>query len=294
MRIVFVGAVEFSLRALQHLGVIGASVVGVCTLRHSSFNADHVNLSDYCALQGIPCTYAEDINAPVSLEWIASRRPDVIFCFGWSKLLRRPLLDLAPLGVVGYHPAALPRNRGRHPIIWALVLGLNETGSTFFIMDEGADSGEILSQRSIVIDPHDDARSLYDKAVATALKQIGEFVPQLTARAYPRIPQDKTNSNYWRKRGHADGLIDWRMSANSIHNLVRGLTHPYVGAELHLGGQFYKVWKSRIVTDVPANIEPGKVIGYDATGSPIVKCGEQALCLMETEPEFAPASGKYL
>jgi methionyl-tRNA formyltransferase len=294
MRIVFVGSVEFSLHALQHLGVIGASVVGVCTLRQSVVNADHVDLSNYCAQNNIPCIYAQDMHAPVSLDWIANCQPDVIFCFGWSQLLKKSVLELAPLGVIGFHPAALPNNRGRHPIVWALVLGLKETASTFFFMDEGADSGDILSQRSIVIDPHDDARSLYDKVVATALKQIGEFVPQLTARAYPRIPQDAAQSNIWRKRGRTDGLIDWRMSAHSIHNLVRALTGPYVGAELHLDGQFYKVWKSRIVTDIPANIEPGKVIGYDATGSPIVKCGEQALCLMETEPEFAPASGTYL
>ncbi|WP_295583625.1 formyltransferase family protein [uncultured Lamprocystis sp.] len=294
MRIVFIGAVEFSLRTLQHLGAIGASVVGVCTLRQSAFNADHVDLSGHCAEHGIPCIHTEDIHAPAALEWIAGCQPDVIFCFGWSRLLRKPVLELAPLGVVGFHPAALPRNRGRHPIIWALVLGLSETASTFFFMDEGADSGDILSQRSIVIDPQDDARSLYDKVVATALQQIGEFVPQLAAHANPRIPQDVARSNSWRKRGRADGLIDWRMSASSIHNLVRGLTHPYVGAEFQLAGQTCKVWKSRVVAAVPANIEPGKVIGHDEARKPIIKCGEEALCLVETEPEFAPVCGAYL
>ena len=294
MRIVFVGAVEFSLHALQHLRVIGASVVGVCTLRQSALNADHVDLSDYCTQHGIPCIYTENIHASVSLEWVAACQPDVIFCFGWSRLLKKAVLELAPMGVVGFHPAALPKNRGRHPLTWALVLGLNETGSTFFFMDEGADSGDILSQRSIVIDSNDDARSLYDKVVTTALSQIGEFVPQLAARTYSRIPQDKTKSNYWRKRGQSDGLIDWRMSANSIHNLVRGLTHPYVGAEFHIDGRVCKVWKSRVVLENPANIEPGKVIGYDVVGNPIVKCGEQALCIIETDPEFTLASGKYL
>jgi len=294
MRIVFIGSVEFSLRALQHLGMIGASVVGVCTLRQSSFNADHVDLSSYCAKHGIPCTYMDDIHAPAALEWITGRRPDVIFCFGWSRLLKKPVLELAPLGVVGFHPAALPRNRGRHPIIWALVLGLTETASTFFFMDEGADSGDILSQRSIEILPEDDARSLYNKVVATALLQIGEFVPQLAANAYPRIKQDSMLANSWRKRGRADGQIDWRMSANSIHNLVRGLAHPYVGAEFQIAGKTYKVWKSRVVGDVKANIEPGKVIGYDPLVKPIVKCGEQALCLVETEPELQPALGTYL
>lgn len=294
MRIVFVGSVEFSLHALQHLGVIGASVVGVCTLRQSVVNADHVDLSDYCAQNNIPCIYAQDMHAPVSLDWIANCQPDVIFCFGWSQLLKKSVLELAPLGVIGFHPAALPNNRGRHPIVWALVLGLKETASTFFFMDEGADSGDILSQRKIEIGLDDEARSLYDKVVVAALGQIEEFVPQLAARQYPRIPQDTTKLNAWRKRGPADGLIDWRMSGDSIHNLVRGLSRPYVGAEFHLDGKIFKVWKTRVVTESPPNIEPGKVIGCDAVGKPIVKCGEQAICLVDTEPKFSPATGTYL
>ena len=294
MRIVFIGAVEFSLRALQHLGLIGASVIGVCTLRQSKLNADHVDLSSYCEEHSIPYIYAEDINAPTTLEWIVRCQPDIIFCFGWSRLLRKSVLKLAPLGTVGFHPAALPRNRGRHPIIWALSLGLNETASTFFFMDEDVDSGDILSQRNIVIDPHDDARSLYDKVVATALQQIDEFIPQLTSSSYLRTTQDKALSNIWRKRGQEDGLIDWRMSANSIHNLVRALTRPYVGAEFKAMGQTFKIWKSRIVNLSLINIEPGKVICYDDIGKPIIKCGEEALCLVETEPDFSPICDIYL
>ena len=59
-------------------------------------------------------------------------RPDIIFCFGWSRLIKEELLKIPKKGVVGYHPAMLPKNRGRHPLIWALALGIKTTGSTFF------------------------------------------------------------------------------------------------------------------------------------------------------------------
>ena len=134
MRIVFIGAVEFSLRALERLVALGAEVVGICTLKESNFNADHIDLSGVGLTFGIPCFYADDINSTDALIWIKSKAPDVIFCFGWSKLLKQEVLKLAPLGVVGFHPAALPANRGRHPITWALVLGLDKTASTFFFM----------------------------------------------------------------------------------------------------------------------------------------------------------------
>lgn len=65
------------------------------------------------------------------MNFISSLNPDIIYCFGWSKLLSPEIFCLAPKGVIGFHPTKLPHNRGRHPIIWSLVLGLEETASTF-------------------------------------------------------------------------------------------------------------------------------------------------------------------
>jgi len=293
MRIVFIGAVEFSRRTLERLLAMNAEIVGVCTLQESEFNADHEDLSAVSETHGIPWLYAEDINSAGTLSWIQDKSPDVIFCFGWSRLLKQDLLRLAPLGVVGFHPAALPANRGRHPIVWALVLGLEKTASTFFFMDAGADSGDILSQRDIIISDDDDASTMYDKVSQTALDQIGEFLPQLAAGKFQRQVQDARLANTWRKRRIADGNIDWRMSAQSIHNLVRGLAKPYVGAHLIVDGQKIKVWKTTVVRDVPRNIEPGKVMAQTSAG-PVVKCGEGAICLLVTEPTFEPIVSSYL
>lgn len=293
MRIVFIGTVEFSRRALERLLELNAEIVGVCTLQESKLNADHVDLSVISESHGIPWFYAEDINSAEAFSWIQDKLPDVIFCFGWSRLLKQNLLGLAPLGVVGFHPAALPANRGRHPLIWALVLGLEKTASTFFFMDAGADSGDILSQCEIMIGDDEDARSLYDKIINSALIQIEAFLPQLAAGTFHRHTQDHGFANTWRKRCRADGEIDWRMSAQSIHNLVRGLAKPYVGAHFNVGEQEIKVWKAAVVSGAPQNIEPGKVL-TSIGSSPVVKCGEGAICLLITEPSFEPVVGSYL
>lgn len=294
MRIVFIGAVEFSLRTLKHLLDIKAEIVGVCTLHKSKFNADHVDLSIISEAYKIPWFYANDINSAEALSWIQGKSPDVIFCFGWSKLLKQELLELAPLGVVGFHPAALPTNRGRHPLIWALVLGLEKTASTFFFMDSGTDNGDILSQREIIISNGDDANTLYDKVTRDALEQIEEFLPQLALGTFQRHPQDQRLANTWRKRCSTDGKIDWRMSAHSIHNLVRGLTKPYAGAHFIVDEQEIKIWKTAVVSgDIPRNIEPGKVL-MPKESMPVVKCGEDAICLLVTEPSFEPIVNSYL
>jgi len=293
MRIVFIGTVQFSLRVLQCLLDNKAEIVGVCTLQESPFNADHVDLSSISAEHEIPCLYAADINSLQSLHWIKEKSPDVIFCFGWSRLLKKKLLRLAPLGVIGFHPAALPANRGRHPLIWALVLGLNKTASTFFFMDEGADTGDILSQREVIIDHEDDAALLYEKVTKTALEQIEVFVPLPADGTFKRSQQKGDLTNTWRKRDRADGQIDWRMTAYSIHNLVRGLAKPYVGAHIVVGGQEIKVWKTVIISDNRRNIEPGKILGYKGQ-HPMIKCGEDAICLLSTDPSFEAKVGSYL
>mgnify|MGYP002712993844 CR=1 FL=1 len=293
MRIVYIGTVDFSRRILQELVSMRCDVVGVCTAESSAVNSDHCDLSAVSREHGIPWIYVDDINDERTVIWIRDKRPDVIFCFGWSRLLGKPILDIAPLGVVGYHPSALPENRGRHPIIWALVLGLKETGSTFFFLDEGADSGDVLSQRSIQIDPDDDAADLYRKVTDAALEQVREFVPDLEGGRARAVSQDRRRGNAWRKRNRADGRIDWRMSAQSIRNLVRGLARPYVGAHFDVGGQEVRVWRAEVVSGIQRNIEPGKVVAHRG-GAPIVKCGEDAVLLVETEPQFVPKKGVYL
>lgn len=293
MNIVFIGAVQFSEKMLIKLINMKADIVGVCTLEKSSFKADHVDLTPLCKKHNIPVKYTTDINSGGSIEWIKTLAPDLIFCFGWSRLLKTELLNLAPLGVVGYHPAALPTNRGRHPLIWALVLGLDKTASTFFFMDEGADSGDILSQYPIRIMKNDNAGTLYQRMVKTALKQMEEFVIALESDNYQRIPQDHSKSSYWRKRGKKDGQIDWRMTAKSIHNLVRGLTKPYIGAHFELDGKIIKVWETTVIENSNKNIEPGKVLLVDEIGT-VVKAGEDSVRLTKTEPVMEIQPGSYL
>jgi methionyl-tRNA formyltransferase len=293
MRIVFIGAVKFSETCLRKLISIDEQPVGVCTIEKSSFNTDHVDLKQLCNENNIPVKYTPDINSTKNIEWIRSHNPDVIFCFGWSRLLKSELLKIAPLGVVGYHPAALPANRGRHPLIWALVLGLSEIASTFFFMDKGVDSGDVLSQQCISIAEKDDAETLYQKVIQTALNQLEQFVPAFASSDFQRIPQNHSKANTWRKRNRNDGKIDWRMTAKSIHNLVRGLTKPYAGAHFDLNDKQIKVWRTKVICNQEIYIEPGKVLAVRAEGI-VIKAGQDSIQLRDIEPSIEIAPGTYL
>lgn len=293
MKIVFIGSIEFSEHMLKKLIAEKAEVVGVITREKSAFNADFTDLKPLADSAGVPCKYFPNVNSEECISWVKSLNPDVVFCFGWSYLIKKELLELTPMGVVGYHPSELPKNRGRHPSIWPLILGLDKTASTFFFMDEGADSGYILSQKEVDITFEDDAADLYAKLIEVAKQQIEEYLPQLESGDYPKIEQDHSKANNWRKRGRADGQIDFRMHSETIYNLVRGLTRPYVGAHIFYNDEDVKVWRTEIVENNEDNLEFGKVLAND--GKTItVKTADGAIKIVEHEFAELPAIGTYL
>ena len=294
MRILFVGCVESSFIELELLLENGKNIVGIVAKESSAFNSDFVDLKPLADKYGIVCRYVKNINDAESVAFIRQCCPDVIYCFGWSQLIKREILLIPPMGVIGTHPAALPYNRGRHPIIWALVLGLEQTASTFFIMDERADTGDIISQRAIRIDYLDDARTLYDKITKAECEQILEFTAALESGSCMRRRQEPTDGNVWRKRFEADGTIDWRMSGRAIYNLVRALSHPYVGAQFLYKGKMHKIWRAEeIEDDRYKNIEPGKIVRVISETDYYVKAYDELIHVLEGD-KLQAKEGEYL
>ncbi|WP_417464344.1 methionyl-tRNA formyltransferase [Kordiimonas sp.] len=291
----FIGCVRSSDVALATLLDDPAiDVRGVLTLKASKFNADFVDISARATAAHVPVHYAEDADQDALAALLRSAGVQLLFVVGWSRLLGTDILSIPKIGTVGYHPAALPANRGRHPLIWALALGLEETASTFFLMDEGADSGPVLDQEPLAIAPDDDAATLYDKALAVIPDQLRAITKGLAEGTLKPGPQDHSKATYWRKRGAADGLIDWRMPATGIHNLVRALTKPYIGADFRVGDDLVKLWRCAIVDHaVPVNAEPGKVLATGSEGL-IIKAGVGAVRLIETGTMPTLKEGDYL
>jgi len=284
MRVFFIGTVLFSRRMLEILiENKNIQIIGLATKSKSNFNSDHSDLSDLGTKNNIPFKYIKDINSDNNANWIKNLKPDVIFCLGWSSLLKKNILDIPPRGVIGFHPTELPYNKGRHPIIWALVLGLERTASTFFLMDEQADSGIILDQQKIEISINDDAQSLYNKITVNAEMQLNRIINDIITDSLKLKKQEKNSGNVWRKREKTDGRIDWRMRSIDIYNLVRALNKPYPGAYFEIEDIEIKVWKCNIPEmRNTRNIEPGKVIKIE-NKTVLVKTGDGYILLVEHE-----------
>jgi methionyl-tRNA formyltransferase len=295
LRLLVIGCVRFSQSMLEELvSMESVEICGIITKRRSDLNSDFVDLATSPGINQVPVYHSTNNDHETLVLWLKERAPDIVFCLGWPSLLKPAVLSIPRLGVVGYHPSLLPRNRGRHPIIWALALGLKETGSSFFLMDEGADSGPILSQLRVDILDEDDAETLYTKLESLARQQIHHVVRLMSAGTLKPAPQNHEQATYWRKRTKVEGCIDWRMTAEGIHNLVRALAAPYPGAHFECHSGEIKVWKTRLGNVGLRDIEPGYVLAVNGTEI-TVQCGAGTTLVLERH-EFKKTLlvGEYL
>lgn len=160
---------------------------------------------------------------------------------------------------------------------------------------KGVDTGAIVDQRPVVIRWSDDGRALYNRLVEVASAQLRAIGPRLAAGEIETTPQDD-DANYWRKRSRKDGAIDWRMSSESIYNLVRALSEPYVGAHCRQKGREVKIWGVDATDDAYGgidNLEPGNVLDVDGSTFS-VKTRSGAVRVVEQELDPPPEGGSYL
>jgi methionyl-tRNA formyltransferase len=274
MRSVFVGAVEGSRVALAALIASGWPPALVVTLpltaaqRHSDF----ADIASMAVKEGISVFYTTDINSAETLAKIASVDPDIILVIGWSQICGRPFLDLARMGSVGFHPAALPRLRGRAVIAWTILRAEQTAGSTLFWLDDGMDSGPILLQRIFDVTPNETAHSLYSKQMLNLREMVPQAVKMLESGNAPKIPQDEAKASYCARRRPEDGVIDWRLPSSHIVRLIRAVGDPYPGAFTHSGDK-------RIYID-SADLfpHPDRYIGIPGQIQAVSDCGFIVMC----------------
>jgi methionyl-tRNA formyltransferase len=294
-RYLFVGSVEFSGYCLKALLEMGINIVGIiCPEKEAAkINNDYFDLGIVAREFGKEVKYIKKIKDEIG--FIKEKKPDIIFVLGFSQIIPKAILDIPAIGCIGSHPALLPQNRGRHPIIWAIANGLTKSGITLFWMDEGVDSGDIWRQKEFEIAISDNATSIYEKVKKLSVQMLKESIPDLKQGTINRTKQDDSKANYWRKRTVKDGEIDWRMSGKRIYDLVRSLAKPYVGAHCVYKGRETKIWNVMMIneSDDFNNFEPGKVISVDGdsimvrTGDGVVMLTDHAFCEL-------PAKGEYL
>jgi methionyl-tRNA formyltransferase len=170
------------------------------------------------------------INDSGVIEKIKEKEIDWLFIIGWSQIASEETINVPKLGIIGAHPTLLPEGRGRAAIPWAIIKGLKQTGVTFFKMDSGVDTGDILTQQVIPIKERETATTLYKKVDEAHVSLFLDTLPKLISGNYSLQKQDESKATYWEGRIPADGEIKKSMTPNEVDQLIRATTHPYPGA----------------------------------------------------------------
>ncbi len=200
----------------------------------SQKKSGRVYLDDIANVNGIPLYKLNHINDADVAEVIKNYEIDWLFIIGWSQIASVDILKVPRKGVIGAHPTLLPNGRGRAAVPWAILKGLDKTGVTFFKMDEGVDTGEILDQFEIPLHPDETATTLYNKVNEAHVELIQQIWPKLIQDLIIGVKQDESLASNWEGRTPSDGELYHSMTLKEVDRLVRATTHPYPGAFIML------------------------------------------------------------
>ncbi len=262
MRIILIGQAAFAQKTLDKLINKGEEVLALfCFPDAPGGRIDPVK--ERALELGIPVHQHKTLKTPEVTEQFVSLKADLAILAFVSQIIPPPVFNAPRLGSICYHPSLLPKYRGRSAINWALIRGETVTGLTIFWLDKGIDTGPILLQKEVRVDPNDTAGTLYfDKLFPMGIEAIGEAVDLIKAGNAPRIVQDESQASYDPPCGDEHAKIDWTKPAHDIHNLIRGCD-PQPGAHTTWQGKTVRVFDARLH---PGNISatPGEVSAIGA------------------------------
>lgn len=276
MRAVLVGAVDSTSIALDAIArAPGWRLEAVVTLpiQLSSRHSDFVDLAPQAALAKSLLLPAANINSPDILDRIRAVEPDYIFVVGWSQICGVDFMNIAPGAVIGYHPAALPRLRGRAALPWTILAGEAITAGTLFWIDDGVDTGDILDQYFFHVPPDETVQDLYRSHMVALDIMMGRTLLALREGRARRDRQDERCATWAARRTAKDGQVDWNAPAQDVARLIRAVGRPYPGAFTYAGNAKVTLWKSRPFLEGGRHLAaPGQIIAL-CDGNLVVKCG---------------------
>ena len=272
MRIVFMGTPDYSVKTLQLLYDKGHDIVGVFAQPDKPVGRKQV-------LTPPPVkVLAEELNIPVyqpntlrngeALEIIKELNPEVIVVVAYGKILPKEILEFSKYGCINGHASLLPKYRGASPIQWCIVCGEKQTGVTIQQMDEGIDTGDILSAETVDILPYETAEELFERLSLISAELMVETLEKIEKGEVTPIKQNESEATYAPIIKKEMAKLDFTQDAEKIFNAVRGY-YSWPCAYFFLDGKRIKVFSAKVSN--MSSKEPGEVI--ENNNKLIISCG---------------------
>lgn len=284
--IIFVGSVissEIILRSLIENGLPPDKVFSLKE-EYSANVSGYSDLSKIAREHGIDYVDFKNINDDAHVRVMEEMAPDYIFIVGLSQLVSPRIINAPRKGVIGFHPTALPKFRGRAAIPWQILLGVRESKSSLFYIDEGTDTGEIIDQETYLIGDEDYAEDVEAALNAALQRMVPRVVQKIKDDALTSRPQDENAATYLLKRVPEDGRIDWNDSVRDIHKLIRATSRPYPGAFSTYKDKKIIFWRGEVHENNKYYGLPGQIIQAGEDGIDIF-CKDGILRITDYETE---------
>jgi methionyl-tRNA formyltransferase len=228
----------------------------------------------------LPITQPESIkNNHEFRAQLSTLQPDAIIVVGYGRIIPQWMIDLPRFGNINLHASLLPKYRGAAPIQWAVARGECVTGVTTMRIDAGLDTGDILLQKEIAIEPTDTSETLAPTLAAIGADLVVETLRGLQTDTIRPRQQDAETATLAPILKKEDGRIDFHLDARGICNRLRGF-QPWPGAFTTFRGKNLHVWEAEVSQKT---LPPGELLVEDDLL--FVGCGGNALALLEVQPE---------
>jgi methionyl-tRNA formyltransferase len=268
LKYVVLGTTEFTLACVRGLLDSGNEVSALISMPKGMSPNLSVDIAGFAKQNKICFHEVADINTAESRKILRAYCPDYLFS-SWPRILKQSTLEIPRYFCIGTHPTDLPRNRGRHPLHWLISLGISKTKLSFFRMDEGIDSGNLLLQIPFQLGSAaevGDAVAQMNKTAYRGVKKLSHWLEKTPNRT--GIMQTRLHANTWRKRTPYDVTLDLRMSASAISRSVRSFSPPFPCTKLIIEDRILLVEKvlflprrkSFGIKDEIGRMEPGRVL----------------------------------
>jgi methionyl-tRNA formyltransferase len=269
MRIALIGQAAFGEKVLAALLDAGQEV-GVVYMPPDPPGGKGNSFRDLAQAGGVPVRQPARMRDPEVFEDYKTFGADLNVMAFVTDIVPLTILEYPPLGTIQYHPSLLPRHRGASAINWAVINGEPKTGLTIFWPDEGLDTGPIILQKEVTIEPDDTLGTVYfNKLFNLGVEALLEAVRLVEENKAPKIAQDLSQGEYEPicKRM----VIDWAYPIGVVYNVIRGC-NPSPGAVTSFSGQEFKVFdcERRAVSGPQA---PGTILEISAEGFLVLGCG---------------------
>ena len=294
MKVIFAGTPEFAAQALTALHAAGFEIPLVLTQpdrpagRGLQLHASAVK--QFALAHGIevlqPLSLRRDSPDPVRAEQARAAHArllatdyDVMVVAAYGLILPRSTLDIKPC--INIHGSLLPRWRGAAPIHRAIEAGDLETGVTIMHMEEGLDTGPMLSIERVAIDAADTTASLHDTLAALGARMIVDALRKMEHGPLEAVPQPADGVTYAAKIGKEEARLDFALSAHELGRKIRAF-NPFPGAHALVNGVTIKIWGAEAL-DADSRALAGQVLAADATHGIVVACKGGTLRLTELQ-----------